>query len=142
MKPRAIEKTLSANDTSDTGTHQAGILIPKTGGALAFFPDLDASVKNPRAVIDVVDDAGGDWAFQFIYYNSKRLGLGTRNEYRLTGMTGFLRQFALKVGDTVILTRISEREIRISYRRAESHITPQGRLRLGGSGWRLLECEE
>ena len=141
-KPHAIEKTLSANDTSESGTHQAGILIPKTGGALAFFPELDNTVKNPRAVIDVIDDGGKEWSFQFIYYNGRTLGVGTRNEYRLTGMTGFLRQFALKAGDKVTFTRVAERDIRISYKRAESNVTPQGRLRLGVSGWRLLECED
>lgn len=142
MNPRAIEKLLSANDTSETGAHQAGMLIPKTGGALAFFPRLDATLKNPRAAIDVVDDAGREWTFQFIYYNTRLLGIGTRNEYRLTGMTAFLRQFALKPGDKVILTRVSERELRISYKRGGEALTPQGKLRLGVSGWRLVECED
>jgi len=142
MNARAIEKTLSANDTSDTGAHQAGMLIPKRGGALSFFPELDVSVKNPRVSIDVVDDGGREWTFQFIYYNTRLLGIGTRNEYRLTGMTAFLRQFALKPGDKVILSRVSEREMRISYKRGGQPISSEGKLRLGISGWRLLECDE
>jgi hypothetical protein len=142
MNPIAVEKTLSANDTSDTGGHQAGMLIPKTGGALDFFPKLDSSIKNPRVALDFVDDGGTEWTFQFIYYNTRILGIGTRNEYRLTGMTAFLRHFSLKPGDKVILKRLSDRELRISYKRGGVSITPQGKLQLGRSGWRLVECDE
>jgi Restriction endonuclease EcoRII, N-terminal len=119
MHPRAIEKTLSANDTGETGGHQAGILVPKGGGVLSFFPRLDPTMKNPRAVIDVMDDAGRDWALRFIYYNNRFFG-GTRNEYRLTGMTAFFREFNLKAGDKVILIRESPRRTRITFKRARS----------------------
>ena len=117
MKPQAIEKTLSANDTGQTGGHQAGILVPKTGEVLSFFPHLDGSRKNPRAVLNVIDDAGREWTFSFIYYNNRFFG-GTRNEYRLTGMTAFFREFNLKAGDKVILRRESQHIIRLSFKRA------------------------
>src|SRR4051794_3860535 len=111
MQPSAIEKILSANDTGETGGHQAGILVPKEGGILSFFPKLDPTVKNPRSVLDVIDDDQHEWAFPFIYYNNRFFG-GTRNEYRLTGMTAFFRRFNLKAGDSVILKRESDRLIR------------------------------
>ena len=34
MKPKCISKVLSSNDTGETGSHQAGILIPKGGEIL------------------------------------------------------------------------------------------------------------
>src|SRR5688572_5591676 len=117
MKPQAIEKTLSANDTGETGGHQAGILVPKSTGVLPFCPTLTASLKNPRAIVDVVDDVGREWTFSFIYYNNLFFG-GTRNEYRLTGMTAFFREFNLKAGDKVILKRESPAIVRITFERA------------------------
>jgi hypothetical protein len=118
MLTTTIEKTLSANDTGETVGHQAGILVPKDERILSFFPRLDATMKNPRTVLDITDDTGRDWAFSFIYYNNRFFG-GTRNEYRLTGMTAFLREFNLKVGDKVILHRKSPRHIHITFVRAQ-----------------------
>ena len=134
----SIEKQLTGNDTGETGSHQAGMLIPKEGGILGFFPRLGSTVKNPRSVIDVVDDAGKLWSFSFIYYNGRFFG-GTRNEYRLTGMTGFIKQFNLKTGDIISLNRESDRLIRIRYRREHERTTGKV-LKLGLSGWRILDC--
>ena len=39
-RPKAITKTLSLNDSGETGGHQAGICVPKGGDVLIFFPDL------------------------------------------------------------------------------------------------------
>src|SRR6266487_3268261 len=117
MQPQAIEKTLSANDTGATGGHQAGLLVPKSGDVLRFFPPLDPTRRNPRVVLDVVDETGREWSFSFIYYNNHRFG-GTRNEYRLTGMTAFFREFNLKPGDRVLFKRESPRCIRIAFKRA------------------------
>jgi hypothetical protein len=96
----AIEKILSANDTGETGGHQAGICVPKAENILSFFPPLNPELKNPRQVLDIKDDAGTFWSFNFIYYNNRFFG-GTRNEYRLTGMTAFFREFNLKDGDKI-----------------------------------------
>jgi hypothetical protein len=116
-----VEKVLSANDTGETGGHQAGLLIPKDVLTLQFFPRLDPSVKNPRCVIDLRDPAGEEWTFNFIYYNNKLFG-GTRNEYRLTGMTEFIRRYALKEGDSVIFKRIKERVYEVDYRRKDQPV--------------------
>lgn len=136
MHPRAIEKTLSANDTGETGGHQAGILVPKGGGILTFFPSLDETIKNPRAVINVVDDTGREWTLRFIYYNNRFFG-GTRNEYRLTGMTAFFREFNLKAGDNVILVRESARQIRITFKRAQA---PTKLLKLSAT-WKIINAD-
>lgn len=112
----AIKKTLSGNDTGDTGSHQAGMLVPKDEQILSFFPKLDKESKNPRAIINVVDNVDQDWNFNFIYYNGKFFG-GTRNEFRLTGMTAYIRRNNLRPGDSIILERNSDDRIRISYER-------------------------
>ena len=44
-KPKAITKTLSLNDSGETGGHQAGICVPKGGDILRFFPDLGNEKK-------------------------------------------------------------------------------------------------
>lgn len=134
MKTQVVEKVLSANDTGETGGHQSGILVPKDPVILGFFPRLDASVKNPRAVLKVLDQAGRQWSFNFIYYNNRFFG-GTRNEFRLTGMTDFFREFNLKAGDAVILHQLSSGHVNIDYRRASSN---KRVLRLTGT-WKVIE---
>ncbi len=88
MSEHKIVKVLSANDTGETGGHQAGILVPKDPALLSFFPKLDPTLYNPRVHLRFLDDAGTFWEFAFIYYNNALFD-GTRNEYRLTRMTKY-----------------------------------------------------
>lgn len=136
-----IEKILSPNDAGETGTHQAGWLVPRERHILGFFPRLDATLYNPRCVIDAIDEAGEEWTFNFIYYNNRHFG-GTRNEYRLTGTTEFLRRHRLRSGDTVIFTRTEARHLTLNFRRKESPlvIRPDGRrvLKLTGN-WVVVD---
>lgn len=133
---QTIEKILSANDTGETGGHQAGILVPKDPRILGFFPKLDASIKNPRVVLDVHDDTGHEWALNFIYYNNRFFG-GTRNEYRLTGMTLFFREFNLKAGDTLVFRRVSKGHLNLSYRRTNK----RGKVLKLSGGWKVIDAE-
>jgi hypothetical protein len=114
----AIEKILSSNDLGINGTHQAGILIPKRREILSFFPELDKYAINPRVVLYFVDNSGQTWKFNFIYYNNKFRG-GTRNEYRLTGMTTFFKYANLKLGDSIILEQ-RDNDYSIKYKRKDS----------------------
>ena len=116
-RPSSIQKMLSRNDTGETGAHQAGFLVPRDPTILSFFPSLDSQQKNPRHHLAFCDDVGERWEFAFIYYNNKYFG-GTRDEYRLTRMTSFLRARNLCAGDTVVLTR-SEQGYRITCRKAD-----------------------
>lgn len=103
-----VEKILSRNDVGATGGHQAGIAIPKNPELLAFFPTLDSAERNPRMPIDFVDlSTGAHFSFNYIYYNGKLSGASTRNEYRLTGMSGYLRKCGAEAGDSVIFTKDS-----------------------------------
>lgn len=135
----AIVKELSANDTGETGGHQSGVLVPKDDRILSFFPILRSIERNPRCHLVFHDDAGHPWTFAFIYYNNANFG-GTRNEYRLTRMTRFIRESGLKSGDQIILRR-SEDSARhfVSYRRASGLTwTKTGSLKLG-STWKEVK---
>lgn len=136
-----IAKTLSANDTGETGGHQAGILVPKAPEILSFFPPLDTSEKNPRHMLGFTDTSGRRWQFAFIYYNGRHFG-GTRDEFRLTRMTPFLRQAGLVAGDELLLTRDSDGHRTVDWRRAapSPSLIAGGVLRLGG-GWKTVNIE-
>jgi Restriction endonuclease EcoRII, N-terminal len=137
-----IEKVLSANDTGETGGHQAGLLIPRQKKMIEFFPKLDASAYNPRCVIDVVDDSDTEWTFNYIYYNNSFFD-GTRNEYRVTGMTAFFREHILKSGDSLIFEQNGERKYRVRVRRKNAvEVKEDGRKVLHLSGnWMVIDTD-
>lgn len=126
---------MSANDTGETGAHQAGILVPKDPNILSFFPKLDSKQYNPRVHLRFLDDSGTFWEFAFIYYNNAFFD-GTRNEFRLTRMTKYIRQASLAVGDELILSQDGERYL-VSHKRANKPRHSGNTLNLG-SGWRIV----
>jgi hypothetical protein len=135
--PGRISKILTANDVGDTGAHQAGILVPKAPPVLAFFPALDKRERNPRVLLTFRDDDGFTrWEFAFIYYNNSLFG-GTRNEYRLTRMTKYLRSKNAKPGDEVVLTRGDEGRLFVDCRRSTPLVESDGVLHLTG-GWKII----
>lgn len=95
-----FSKVLSPNDVGDTKSHQAGFLIPMRIAKLSYFPKLDSFSPNPRKSIDfLVIDSGLTITLNYIYYNGKSLGFSTRNEFRLTGATQFIKRMKLMAGD-------------------------------------------
>lgn len=106
MTIHTYEKELTANDTGETGAHQAGIHIPKSQtDLLSFLPPLDPSTKNPDAWLEMKDDAGEVWRFRYIHYNNSLHDPGgTRDEFRITHMTGFFRSVGATAGDTLVLS--------------------------------------
>ena len=139
MTPKIIRKTLSPNDAGETGGHQAGILIPRDQRILSFFPHLDATELNPRTHLVFEDAAGEFWEFAFIYYNNRLFG-GTRNEYRLTRMTRYIRQAGLVSGDEVVLHRNAGGRYSIEHQFSDSTPLPEkgSVLELGG-GWHIID---
>jgi len=107
MTKIAFRKMLSANDVGTTGGHQGGVLIPKgEKDLLAFLPHLDPSVKNPDAWLSCADPDGTPRKFRFVYYNNKLHDTkGTRNEYRITHMTGWFRSMGAREGDLFEIAR-------------------------------------
>lgn len=136
---RRIAKILSANDTGETGGHQAGILVPKDRAILSFFPPLGSTTKNPRHHIFFKDETGKYWEFAFIYYNNRLFG-GTRNEYRLTRMTPFMRQAGLRAGDELILEHHENDGYSVRHARAGGTRIKDGVLRLG-SDWKVVRID-
>lgn len=141
MKEVSFSKTLSANDTGLTGGHQAGILVPKGDPELlAFFPRLDPSVENPDAWISVTDEHGEERQLRYVYYNKKLHGTGTRNEYRITHLTKYLRDANARPGDALIFAGVEGSgvyRIRVQKtERARADAALPGVIRL--SGWRRV----
>lgn len=138
MSEMTVKKVLSANDTGETGAHQAGILVPKDKHLLQFFPQLNPLEYNPRVQIIFTDEEERSWMFAFIYYNNKKFG-GTRNEYRLTRMTNYIREAALVEGDQVILSRNDKGCYSIKYNRMKySKKDIESVLKLS-TGWRIID---
>jgi len=140
MNGKSYAKLLSANDTGETGGHQAGILVPKSDGELlAFFPELDPSIKNPDAWIWCEDEFGKLWKMRYIYYNNRfHDPRGTRNEYRITWMTEYLNLNGAREGDSVIFESKGEPgDYRIRVQKAgRSEARKPGVIRL--TGWRRV----
>ncbi|MEW1986787.1 EcoRII N-terminal effector-binding domain-containing protein [Pseudarthrobacter oxydans] len=100
----SVSKLLTPNDVGSTGSHQAGIAVPRQDEMLAFFPALDASEYNPRRSLLFREVSGiEEWPLNFIYYNGRLHGRSTRNEYRLTGLTPFFKKHKAAVGDILQL---------------------------------------
>lgn len=102
----SVRKVLTPNDVGTTGSHQAGVAVPRQEAMLAFFPALDTTEYNPRQLL-IFREVGGidEWPLNFIYYNGKLHGRSTRNEYRLTGLTPFFKKQRAAVGDILQLGR-------------------------------------
>lgn len=135
----SVVKKLSANDIGDTGAHQAGILVPKQSDILSFFPPLDAHVKNPRMALVVREKLDATrWEFNFIYYNNRLFG-GTRNEYRLTGMTKFFRSAGAVVNDELEFSKDENGSIHVSLiRRDAPPVACNGGVLVLSGGWKIV----
>lgn len=139
MSDPTFAKTLSANDVGLTGGHQAGILVPKSEDLLGFFPYLDPALSNPDAWIICEDEDGREWRLRYIYYNNRLHGTGTRNEYRLTHLTRYLRDAAARPGDSLVFVATEiDRRYRMSLQRSggTEEAAEPGVIRL--SGWRRI----
>jgi hypothetical protein len=95
-------KFITANDTGETGGHQAGFHIHKGAWELAFSsPGEKGSNKESFVTIKWSNDFETD--SRFIYY-----GVGTRNEYRLTRFgKGFPFLSEENIGNLLVLSRLA-----------------------------------
>ena len=128
-------KVMSPTDCGKTNTHQAGMLIPKADAdLLTFLPTLDLSKENPDSMFNCVDHNGEHWSFRYIYYNKRLFGTGTRNEYRLTGLTKFIRRYEVRPGDELIFSKHSSGEYSIAVK--HHNVELGGVIKL--TGWRRV----
>ena len=125
----AIGKVLSQNDTGETGSHQAGMLVPKSRQeVLDFFPQLNTAEDKPSQSLTFIHDRDNtEYTFNFRYYRSKA-------EYHLTGMTEFFRETGMRAGETLVLYRDGG-----SY--YVSDAPPPGGLTPSGRNWAVVATD-
>lgn len=80
------------------------------------------------------------WEFNFIFYNNRFFG-GTRNEYRLTVMTQYLRAIDAKVDDELVFSRDENASYEIDIIRANraSSLSLDGDTLVLGGGWTVVQ---
>ncbi|MEW1810466.1 EcoRII N-terminal effector-binding domain-containing protein [Pseudarthrobacter phenanthrenivorans] len=138
MRPSEVAKTLTPNDLGLTGSHQAGIAIPKEPDILAFFPSLDSKRYNPDVVLSVfAPETDQYWELRYVYYNNKLHDQGTRNEYRLTGTTLMLRELAASAGDSIAFRRTRAGDMEVVILPADLSNKPAAGEKLLKNGWRM-----
>jgi hypothetical protein len=141
-----FSKILSANELGITQSHQAGLLVPKRIALLPYFPSLDPFAINPREAMNFyVLDLGIEVSLNYIYYNNKDRGLGTRSEYRLTGTTSLFRQLEVVPGQEIEFGYIENalRAIIIKQRDQKPTATKSSnRLFITSNGWKIVEQNE
>jgi len=129
----SFEKILSANDTGVTGGHMGGILIPKTEtGLIAILPKLDPKEYNPSVFISVKGPNGVLHKLRYVYYNNRLHKLGTRNEYRITYLTDFLRNSGAVAGDAFRITRDEDGRLEMKVVKKKADPKASGVIQLRG----------
>jgi len=112
-------KRLSDNDVGKTNSHQAGFLIPKLFVKEGLFEKFTDEQLNPRLKLKFIDlTDNSEIYFTYIYYNNKFFG-GTRHEYRLTGLTRWIKNHGLRSGDTMQISRINKFDYTIGIIKSE-----------------------
>ena len=103
---KSVQKTLSDNDVGATNSNQAGFLIPKEFIKHGLFEEVTNETLNPRLRLKFIDLKDRSEIYcSYIFYNNKNFG-GTRLEYRLTGLTRWIKNHGLRSGDVIQITRI------------------------------------
>jgi hypothetical protein len=142
MSNHKFQKILSPNDTGESGSHQAGIAIPKRPRELVeFLPKLDPSEKNPDVWIDFLDEENNVWKMRYIYYNNRLHDpKGTRNEYRLTHVSEFLKSHHGRAGDVLIIYKDNSSSFyRIALEKNNfNELSKESRIVVRLQGWRQV----
>lgn len=141
MSEQSFSKLLTPNDTGASGGHQVGIHIPKSETQLiSFLPRLDASTKNPSYLLNCLDDAERWWEFRYVYYNNKLHDpKGTRDEYRITRMTGFMRTMDAHPGDIITISGIPRSgSVKLVISRSNGNLPEHIPQRVKLRGWQRI----
>lgn len=134
---KSVQKTLSDNDVGATNSHQAGFLIPKEFVKNGLFEELLDETLNPRLRLKLVDlSDGSDIYCSYIYYNNRKFG-GTRLEYRLTGLTRWIKNHGLRSGDVIQIDRTGVHDYSIEILKDKRMPTT-----LSADSWKALYRED
>lgn len=90
---------VTANDTGQTGSHQAGLYMPRDSWRM-FFPEPGTKGENRDVWIKVFWSFGEVVESRFVWY-----GKGTRSEYRLTNGFSFLQED--NTGDLIVIASLA-----------------------------------
>jgi hypothetical protein len=141
-----FSKVLSANELGITKSHQAGLLIPKRIALLSYFPRLDRFAVNPRETMNFfISDLGLDVSLNYIYYNNKDRGLGTRSEYRLTGTTKLFRDLNVAPGQVIEFGYIDKSLRTVIIKNEDDDSVQTENLKkpyITTNGWKIVEQNE
>ena len=141
MISKSFSKVLTSNDIGKTGSHQAGLHIPKTNKELIeFLPALNGGTLNPCTWITCIDEHNESWRFRFVYYNNKFHSLsGRRNEFRVTHTAKYLKSNTAFEGDIFVISKGSADvyyRIKLIQKQIESSKTIPSKVKL--TGWRKI----
>jgi hypothetical protein len=75
-----------------------------------FFPTLSTEELNPWIWLSMSTSDGQVCRCRYVYYNSKPLLVGTRDEYRITRVAKLLQRLRPGDGDTMEFARTAETE--------------------------------
>ncbi|KAK7277325.1 hypothetical protein RIF29_18476 [Crotalaria pallida] len=125
-KPSSFAKTLTQSDANNGG----GFSVPRYC-AETIFPRLDYSAEPPVQTIIAKDVHGQYWKFRHIYRGTPRRHLLT------TGWSNFVSQKKLVAGDSIVLLRAENGELRVGIRRSKKGIGG-GSLFSSSSGWNQI----
>jgi len=103
-----FSKILTKNDCGFTGSHQSGLHISKKEvSLLEALPKLDPSRKNPDIELHCIDKKFGKFVFRYVHYNNRlHTKNGTRDEYRITKITEYLKLTCAIPGDVLSISKI------------------------------------
>ena len=134
-----ISKVLSKNDIGLTGAHQAGVAVPLEIARTGFFPQLNEGLVNPRIQLTVdIPSTGEELELNYIYYNGRLHGTSTRNEYRLTGISSFLKRSGAAQGDELNFTKKPSGQISLSLTPVAAEAVASGdQIRISINSWTL-----
>lgn len=140
-------KVLTANELGVTGSHQAGIYIPKSSEWGKLFGELETRAVNPEKEIEVWIPATGEChQLRYVYFNGALVGTSTRDEYRLTsGVTSiadFVKSLSARSGDLLEFRRVpgkdGERIEAVLRRKSWLLLTKEKRQHGGNEGYEDL----
>jgi hypothetical protein len=104
-----VSVRLTANDIGTTGSHNAGIYVPKDPRILSLLPNLDKTERNPDAWFKAYfPELGKIFDLRYIYYNNQFWSNGTRNEYRITWIREALAALHAQENDQLVFSKSQE----------------------------------
>lgn len=135
-----VWKVLTANDTGETGSHQAAIHIPKHIVRHGFFPELDEESFNPECqIVARMEPTGWRLPLRYVYYNGRLTGVNGRDEYRLTGTPRIFDIVTARAGDLLRFRWLDSEEMEITHHRAIGDDGGSALTGSGRNGWKVVQ---